>query len=568
MFLTWSLVTVNIVLAVFQFLLIGAVGAILAIHSRFGGEHANSIRWTRQGGYPEMLSSLYNSWRYLPKSAKIAMVLTICASLSASLADKGAAYFITLAERQTNASFIMVNTSQFLPVSGILEPSGWSTNIRYGANIVDAMARMINDTSNIPNAVPGRIYTPQTSEYDGCNQLAVKALDRKITQLHLRSNGCMEVQFHFPCPYYQPIFVNATVIKRSNDRWSIIAPITSSQWFGEIPVLAMLRNNSTFLATMNDMVRMNWMHLEDGITSLPETVTTKGVSPAGETLVLSISSVPFSASTVQRFRNVSAATFDNYNDMFQAMEASVNNATFRSTTNMFTEVSVDKSTIEALVCYSSRLPGLMCAYTIISAIIVKQQALNPIIAEARQGRPLSQEVNLTIAMRIRHTVATIDGTRQSISPSTIKNATSAAAHYLASLGHNFYMDWKASQLYTIYDTTDTQSGLEIPLWLMLGIAITMIACLSLWVATEYFMNGRYVSSLHKNIAMQLGARVKGIAPMVMRSKVNPLELEDVPIVFCDIQHDVDTSTTTAPLLSSLEQPNDRRNTLTELPCED
>ncbi|KAF9277005.1 hypothetical protein BGZ68_009601 [Mortierella alpina] len=543
MFLAWSLFTVNIILAVLQFLLIGAIGAILAIYSKVGGNHANSVRWIRQGGYLELLSSAFNSWRRIPTSSKAAISLTICASLTASLADKGATYFITVADRQTSASSIMVNTSQFLPFySGLLEPSGWSTSIRHGANIVDAMTRKINDTSNIPNAIPGRMYVPQTSEYAGCNQLAVKALNSKIPQFRLISTGCMEIYFFMPALVFQPIIANATVIKRSNDRWSILTPIIASRWVAEIPVVAVLQSNSTVLTVMHDMMRMNWQELEDGITSLPETVTSKGVSSSGETLVLSISSVPFSVSTAHRFRAVASAVFDNYNEMFEAMEAAATRLKNQPTTNLFTEVKVSNATIEVLSCHSSEIIGLMCGYTIISTVVTKRQALNPIIAEARQGRPLSQSLgfNFTVAMRILHTVATSNGTRQLLSTSTLKDATSAAAHYLASLGQNFYMDWNASQLYVIYDTTDIQKGLEIPLWLIWVIPVAMITCLSLWVATEYFMDERYLSSLQKNIALHLGDRLTGTAPMLMRSKFDPLEFENVPILSHNIQHEVDT----------------------------
>ncbi|KAF9958232.1 hypothetical protein BGZ72_000695 [Mortierella alpina] len=547
MFLAWSLVTVNVLLAVFQFLLIGTIGAILAIYSRFGGDYANSIRWSRQGGYPEMLSSVYNSWIILPRSTKIAISLTICASLSASLADKGAAYFIAVSDRQTNASYITVKTSQFLPFyNTVQEPSGWTFSIRHGADIADAMAKKINDTSNIPNAVPGRMYVPQTSEYESCNQLAVKTLDHEAPQLHLRSSGCMEVNFMIAMPFHLPL-ANATHLKRSKDRWSIITPTIPSQWLGEIPIMAALRSNASFIAflmTMNDMTvtRIMWMELEDGLTSFPETIVSKGLSPAGETFVLSVTTIPFSTSTVQRFRNVSTAVFGNYNAMFEAMETSVNNATFRSTTNLFIEVKLDSTSVEMLACYTSPVPGLMCSYIIISTVVTKPQALNPIITEARQGRPLSQlqGVHFSVAMRIRHTIAAVDGTRQSISTSTIKDATSAAAHYLASLGQNFYMDWDASQLYVIYDTTDTQGGLEIPSWLIWSIAVIMIVCLCFWAATEYFLDERYLSSLQKNIALHLGTRLPGTAPMVMRSQFDTLEFEDVPILSQDIQLKVDT----------------------------
>ncbi|KAF9342578.1 hypothetical protein BGX26_007249 [Mortierella sp. AD094] len=468
------------------------------------------------------------------------MVLTILASLAASLADKGAAYFITLAERQTNASFIMVNTSQFVPVSsGIFELPGWSTNIYHGANIVEAMAKMINDTKNIPDIVSGRVYTPQRSEYEiGCNQAAIMAQDNS-TQRFLLHDGCMVIDFALIVSDNQ-LFANTTVINRSNDRWSLVTPIIAPQYLPEIDVFALaFANNSTLLATITSSGEL-LTYPKDGITSLSQTVTSKGVSPTGETLVPSISNIPFCTSTVLRFRNVSTAIFDNYDDLFHAMEGSVNNATFRSKTNLFVEVRIVNSTIEALGCYSSNLPGLMCAYTIISTILIKQQDLNPIIVEARQGRPLSLGPDLTILITIRHIIAKVNGTRQSISLSTMKNATSAATHYLASLGQNFLMDWNASQLYIIYDTTDTQRGMEIPFWLMLCIAVTMVTCLGLWAVTEYFMNGRYTSSLHKNIAMELGAQVKSSAPMVMRSQVDPLEFEEVPIVFRDIQHGVDT----------------------------
>jgi hypothetical protein len=92
---------------------------------------------------------------------------------------------------------------------------------------------------------------------------------------------------------------------------------------------------------------------------------------------------------------------------------------------------------------------------------------------------------------------------------------------------------------------------------MLCIAVTMVVCLGLWAATEYFMDARYTSSLHKNITMQLDARVKCSAPMVMKSKVDPLEFEKVPIVFHDIQHELDTKASSTPFLSTLEQSNDK-----------
>ncbi|KAI1286128.1 hypothetical protein EDD11_000591, partial [Mortierella claussenii] len=99
MFLPFSFLTITILLALFQALLVCTVGAALSIYSRYGGDYANSIRWVRQGGYLEMYSTLVNSRDIIPRSTKLILVTTILASLAAGVADIGAVYFVHPATR-------------------------------------------------------------------------------------------------------------------------------------------------------------------------------------------------------------------------------------------------------------------------------------------------------------------------------------------------------------------------------------------------------------------------------------------------------------------------------------
>ena len=190
MFLPWSVFILKIILALFQYLLTGAVGAILSLYSRFGGEYANSIRWSRHGGHLEMMKSLINSRRSIPNSAKLAMMMAIVASVSASLVDKWITNFISQSVRHREGNPVVESTSQFALVDSQDVFQGWSTSIRYGANVTDSIASMINDTQNIPDAVPGRTYIPRPSEFEvACEQFDIVVLGPAEPQLHLTDGG-------------------------------------------------------------------------------------------------------------------------------------------------------------------------------------------------------------------------------------------------------------------------------------------------------------------------------------------------------------------------------------------
>ncbi|KAF9961316.1 hypothetical protein BGZ70_008323 [Mortierella alpina] len=520
------------------------------MYSRFGGRYANSIRWTRQGGYPEMLTSLCNSWKNLPMPTKVAMTLTIFASLAASVADKGAVYFITPAVRMGAAEPFVVKSPQFVQ-SGVQRTfSGWSSSYPYGADIVDAMKTMISVTADVPEAISGRVYTPRTSDYViTCDHFDLQFEMREVlaSNLLLPNNGCTVVNY-VSYGGFQAEFDRAKVVNVAKGRWSIRVPATSNATVASVGTSWSIFVDRRICALGEPLTSVS-EHVKSGLTALPSTMVTKCVYPTGEISVLSASVVTFFVPTSTSFRRVAATVFDGHDDLLQAMEVSINNTPATSNATQFTELTSHDSFIEALFCLAYGRPAvsLRCRYHNINMLIIKQQGLDGPITKARGGKPFPYPPSTSIAMTIEHVPILHSGVPQPISMSTLKNATFEAAHYMASLGHNFYADYDEEQLYVLFDTMDPHQGFTVPDWLLISIATIMAVCLCLWGAIKVLLEARYTSSLYKVVATQLSLQTGMAAPMLMRSRLEPFEFERIPVAAAAGSHEVDTSTTKSPL---------------------
>ncbi|KAF9987139.1 hypothetical protein BGZ75_001012 [Mortierella antarctica] len=540
MFLPWTPFVLNITLAIFQLLLVGAIDAILAIYSRFGGGYANSVRWTRQGGYPEMLTSLCHSWKNLPKATKVAMIIMIVASLAASLADKGAVYFIIPSVKLDTAEPLVVISPQFAPRGLQRTFSGWISSIRHGADLVDAMTKMINDTTNIPQAVNGRVHTPRTSDYETtCDQFDLHLLN--ASNLLLSNSGCTMVQYA-PYGVFTADYTKASVVHVTKGRWSIRVPATSEASFSTLGTALniLVRGGICALGELSPKIALS---LKPGLAALPTTLVTKCVFPTGEISVLSASVVPFFVSPATTFRSVAASVFEEQDDLLQAMEVSINSTTATTNSTLFMELTSQDSSIEVVFCFAYGYPttSLSCMYSNFNLLIVKQQGMDSPIAKARGGKPLPYPPSTSLAMAMEHVLVLHNGVPQPISMPTMKNATFEAAHYMASLGHNFYADYNEEQLYVLFDTMDPHQGFKVPDWLLISITATMAVCLCLWGAAKFLLDARYTSSLYKVVATQLSPQMGMSAPMLMQSSFEPFEFEHIPVVPVDDVQEADTS---------------------------
>ncbi|KAF9205483.1 hypothetical protein BGZ49_003972 [Haplosporangium sp. Z 27] len=388
----------------------------------------------------------------------------------------------------------------------------------------------------IPDDMPGRIYTPRTYYYSvGCNNIDMITL---MTGTYVFGpKGCAQVMITLDGPINYNVTAGAIVTTLSNSRWSITLPNAGVDFISELSPVVRANHNGTTCAIADNYRALSWTP-GNGLTSFPSTILTKCVYPSGDITALSTTSIRFMTTEVQQFENISKTVVDEYDGLFQAMEVTLNNNTIKGNSTLFVELESANGTINLLSCLTAPNPDptanntefLNCMYNIIDVIILERQDINPIIAAALGGAPLTTPPEFTKIMTFTHIPSVNDNNSIQVSSTGLKIANSDVAKYLASLGQNLYIDWDLGQVTVIYDTTDAERGLEIPLWLIICVPTIAIISFILLVSTEYFLDGRYTSSLYKAIAMPMSSRMNTFAPMLMRSKVDPVQFEGIPVV--------------------------------------
>ncbi|KAG0356058.1 hypothetical protein BC939DRAFT_472998 [Gamsiella multidivaricata] len=550
MFVPIPIIVPKIILAVFRFLLTSAFGAVLSFYSSFNGEYSNSIRWIRQGGYYEMLKALWHSRGLKPHMIKITMAVIFILSLASSFTDKLAVGFINPSVNQGKHSFVMTSSPQYIFPDIATTFTKWSTAIRPGEDVVNAVSRIFSNIDSIPGAKPGRIYIPRTFPYEvACNQLDLLLTDTSGQALVSSNGGCESVTIGGGTGN-KVLYANATTIQLSKGRWSTAAPTVWEGYPNGISMdVSITRPGTRCVVEDFSEAIMSSGDPDSGLTLEPTTMTTKCVFPSGEVVVLSVSSTRFASSPANHFRNTSMAVFGEFDELLQAMEKSVNNPTFALTTGLFAEVEVKGSTATAVICDSTRPPSstvsrLLCLYTSVDMVVTKPQTIDPIISESREGKPFSSGLCINMAVVVKHLPIAINEIQQPIPISVLKSASSRLLQYVVSHGQNVYLDWESSQLYILFDTTDSKDGVEIPIWVIIWILGSIVISTVAWGLSEKRLDKEYTSSLYMNIAMGISSRTYTTAPGLMPFKEDPMGFEGVPI-FSDRANDhrnTDTST--------------------------
>ncbi|KAI1318880.1 hypothetical protein EDD11_005514 [Mortierella claussenii] len=532
MFLPWTLLTLNAFLTLFRILVVGGLGGILAIYSRYGGQYANSIRWARQGGYLEIYYSLFNSRHSLPNTVKMTLLVTILASLIASLADKGLSRLVKQTEVQRPSQSAFINTTQHRPLSLVASFTGWSTAVRSGSSIVVAMSKLMGNSKNIPSAVNSWTYIPQTSAYEvECSRVDLSPLYHDGSQLTLPNNGCAQALLFTGNTVSD--YTHLVLVQRSTGRWSISVPQSPAQFVDFLWLLMPIYKDNLCSLPGYDQTTMATDFSQ--LRAFPRTIARKCVYPTGDITITTATSAQFTISSIQRFREVSTNIFDQYEELFNTMEASLNNQTHALTPMLLAEIQVTDSGSDILICKTYLPPSLgavawKCMYLTFSMIFLKPQTLNADMAMARQNRSLTNLPEFAIDISVDHLPSIINDSLAPYSIAALREATVASSHYLASLGQNFYQDYNTSQLYVQYDTTHAVQGIEFPDWLLGCVIAAMSVGAILWGATEFLLPEPFTSSLYKNIGRLMSGRVGTQDPMLMRFDVHGMKFEDVPLI--------------------------------------
>ncbi|KAK3824913.1 MAG: hypothetical protein J3Q66DRAFT_436094 [Benniella sp.] len=553
-FLPISLCKLNVVLDIFKFLLINAVGACFAIYAKHGGEYAKSVGWTWSEGCRAMIKTLFNVRRHkdIPGSVKRALVLGFIATCVANILDKIVSSQITPAFRPGQTMSDVKVTSQFVPASEWEKLLGWNFHVPADGDVVEVMQMGLNSSIAIPDQVDGHIYTPVTSDYNSvpCTDFGIMLGSETVIR---NDTGCGVVEVRFA---YIGGKGEATWTKLGPDHWSsVMGPLGSTEVSYEIqsvPLDVSFRRGSLGNETepefscslVENHQARGVTDTYNGIAGFPRTSTTKCPRNTGHITTM--------AMTTTRLVLCGSAYNPEFVDTFFANKSDKLLLSMKNTitadrvspslqspkAQLWIELQVHNSTIDIYVCAKSQLV-YECVYGVINILHIRQTPNKSILEKlgATDMSSIDDNVHMTTYMSLEYAPKVKNGTPDPISTEKLRNDTLAATDYMARLGYNYYVDFTERKLYVQYDVAKLESGVEAPLWVLVFAGILAVVSFSVWQLTHWLVGAPHTSSLYSILWTHIASRSNTPVPRLMRSRYQPpLMLQDFNLLPDNIEH--------------------------------
>ncbi|KAG0347349.1 hypothetical protein BG005_000237 [Podila minutissima] len=544
MFTSLPFVFVSLFFTLFGFLLIGALGALLALYSTSKAEYASSIRWSQQGGYLEMFLILRNSFRHVPRRATAAMIITVVASIVAPFASVGLGRMVHQVDIEIDPGSTLSQTSQIL--LDALVSKGWTQFLARSTTMEDALKTMLVDPQYIVDMDPGKQYTPKTYGYKvDCNKFNT-AIVRNITTaildpkaaLDQPNDGCAIIGFDTIIMYFEWALANATNQRISDGLYKVVAPGTfaDSTIMDVTPAVFFFDSRDCY--SPPDVRSFYTDTPRSGMTFSPSTMIFRCRYPTGEMQVTVSTTFTFSVRHVEDFANVTSAIFDDTTDLplLDIMDTLTRNGTFASLTNNATMVILT-DTSSAMVHYLSCVSrwvtkgsdlSLLCQYIVVDAFSTTAHPGDPAIAAIVSNKTARLFNNDMSKVVMRHFASSSTSTGMTVySVSSILNATSAATRYLASLGPNLVMDVENQKLTILYDTVEIRSVTEIPTVLFWVMVAVMAVCVLLMAYSMIRIDTIHSGTLYMVLYEKL---VQKNEPALMHCNFEPLAFDGMQII--------------------------------------
>ncbi|KAG0354350.1 hypothetical protein BG005_006554 [Podila minutissima] len=473
MFIAFPFVVISLFFTLFGFLLTGALDAFLTVYSASKAEYANSIRWSRQGGYLEMFRTVKQSRRHVPRKVTAAMVVMITTSIVTMFASVGLSRMVHQTEIETNPGTVLSQTSQMLR-HGVVS-DGWTEYLGQSSAANEALKTMLVNPQYIVNMDSHKRYTPRTYDYEVACDKFDTAVTRNISEavldpikgaLYHADGGCSIIGFDLYNPMFNWTLANATYERVSDGRYKLVTDEFEN-------VTSTIFDNTTSLLLLDTM----------------------------GTLV----------------RN---GTFSNL--------------AINSTLVVLTDVT--GAMVHYLGCNSRWVTrpndlSLLCQYVVVDAFTTTPGLGDPIIAAAVGDRTASLVKYTSNIIAMRHFASSTTSAGMAIySVSEIINATLASTRYMASLGPNFVMDDINQQLTILYDTTDIQSVSEMPTALFWAMVVVMVVCAGAMVFAMIKYDVRHKGSLYVVLHEKMKLHLDETDPALMRCTFEPMSLDGICIL--------------------------------------
>ncbi|KAF9309144.1 hypothetical protein BG003_010113 [Podila horticola] len=549
MFTALPFVVISLFFTLFGFLLTGALAALLTVYSASEAEYANSIRWSRQGGYLEMFRTATQSVRHVPRRATAAMVVMITASIVTMFASVGLSRMVHQTEIETNSGTVLSQTNQLLRRGGGVVPDGWTEYLGQSSAANEALKTMLVNPQYIVNMDSRKRYTPRTYDYEVACDKFDTAITRNISKalldpikgaLYHADGGCSVIGFDLYNLLYNWTLANATYERVSEGRYKLVTGGAFLDSIQDLSPQAFFADSSWCTSTHD--VQLYYMDIpRSGMTFPPSTLTFRCRQPSGEMQVAAATTFSFSVRHLDEFENVTSTIFDNTAALLllDTMGTLVRNGTFSNLTINSTLVvltDVTGAMVHYLGCHSRWVTrpndlSLLCQYVVVDAFTTTPGLGDPIIAAAVGDRPSSVVQYTSNMIAMRHFASSTTSAGMAIfSVSEIINVTLASTRYMASLGPNFVMDDINQQLTILYDTTDIQSVSEMPTAVFWAMVVVMVACAGAMIFAMVKYDVRHKGSLYMVLHEKLKLRLGETEPALMRCTFEPLSLDGIPIL--------------------------------------
>ncbi|KAF9361808.1 hypothetical protein BGX34_006908 [Mortierella sp. NVP85] len=471
----------------------------------------------------------------IPRSAKTVLVVGLFVTVVASFFDKGIAHFVNPAFRLGPSSTRILVISPQLTSNTIRKTfAGWSFVVPSDGNITATMEKALTSSVAIPDAKSDQVYTPVTTDYTiKCIYFSMVFEAKGITE-----DGCVKL---FPGLVSNASYLDYFLTTRSPNRWSILM---NSKWEPYNTRIAALSlpfeiSKGDECATYESTRLRPFGNIRDGISSFPTTATSKCFLRSGDMAVMSLTSTRFTFANKEYNTNLTSQIFaDTSDELLLTMNESFKTKTIppsNRSVELWVELRAKNSSVDILACaYDSyRLDNnppvrnVECAYYI-SNVFVMTQPFNPKIKEAAK---LPRAYQSGTFMVLDHVPTTSGKNHAPVSLAKLRNDTAAVSDYMARLGTNSDVDYYEGKFFAEYDVKNIESGLEIPLWVLIVSRFILMASFILWQLTNWIIGSPHTSSLYRIIAKRMVSQTD--RPVLLRAKIEPhepLELEGIVLL--------------------------------------
>ncbi|OAQ35498.1 hypothetical protein K457DRAFT_13411 [Linnemannia elongata AG-77] len=538
----------SLAITLIKIILSGTIGAVLTFYVRYSSDqYANSIRWSRIGGLYETTTLLKNSLQKLPQRSSIIMAVMIIANVLTLFVTISLGAFVSRTDMASDPTSAVVITGR-LPPANSLTWTDWSSLMQADAGMEDTLVQLLNNTRINPNPLPKTDYAPRKYDYEiPCEETGVLLSDgsenSSLLYPSLHDNCKVMLVTLLNGTFYSWDAKNATNRKISEGVHMVTAPFSyHSELHGKIMELTPTVEAFNGRMCSGDDPDLAILHSfpKNGMTSLPQTYATRCQYDTDDSFIMTATYIKFAVNRLNDFDKVTTSIMNDASSLplLQSMYAAINNGTFLTTTDNSTLVILTSlsTNIDVLMCVSmfSNTPsttstvGLLCSYFHVTTIATKPQPWDPIppkIFNQLYTPFFNKNFNATNRNEIviYHMPLGLNDSMDTYSAPHLLKATADATVYLASLGHNVFMNTQTEQLYVLYDTVTFKDAFETPDYLLIFLLVASLVCIVVWASSEKFtpvFNG----SMYKVIYEEIKSK-DDKTQMLMDCTHNPLAFE-------------------------------------------